>query len=116
MTEKPSPPEAHRTPRASLKRYRPGPRRRRDLTIPGQAVPVDVDRLKFRAGNLYQFTALHEGTRYRLPKISHHANMRSSAAASPRPLPTREGRGYPSRERRVDSEKALNILDPRRTG
>jgi len=29
----------HRVPRVSLKRYRPGPRRRREIHIPGQSVP-----------------------------------------------------------------------------
>ena len=32
----------HRVPRVSLKRYRPGPRRRREIHIPGQSVQVDV--------------------------------------------------------------------------
>jgi hypothetical protein len=28
----------HHVPRVSLKRYRPGPRRRRDIRVPGQSV------------------------------------------------------------------------------
>jgi hypothetical protein len=30
----------------SLKRYRPGPRRRREIHLPGQSVQVDVKHLK----------------------------------------------------------------------
>lgn len=55
--------KAHHVPRVSLKRYRPGPRRRRDLTIPGHSVQVDVKYLKLGSGRFYQFTAIDEATR-----------------------------------------------------
>jgi transposase InsO family protein len=49
----------HRVPRVSFKRYRPGPRRRRELAHAGQ----------LGAGRFYQFTAIDEATRYRVLKI-----------------------------------------------
>ena len=49
-----------------LKRYRPGPRRRRDIRVPGQSVQVDVKHLKLGSGRLYQFTAIDEATRFRV--------------------------------------------------
>lgn len=36
----------HGVPRVSMKRYRPGPHRRREFTVPGQSVQVDVRHLK----------------------------------------------------------------------
>jgi IS30 family transposase len=53
----------HRVPRVSFKRYRPGPRRRRELTVAGQSVQVDVKHLKMRGRRCYQFTAIDEATR-----------------------------------------------------
>lgn len=60
---------AHHVPRVSLKRYRPGPRRRHNPTIPGQSVQIDVKHLKVGSGRFYQFTAIDfiEGVRERLP-------------------------------------------------
>jgi len=55
----------HRMPRVSFKRYRPGPRRRRELTVAGQFVQVDVKHLKIAGRRFYQFTAIDEATRYR---------------------------------------------------
>jgi transposase InsO family protein len=59
----------HRVPRVSFKRYRPGPRRRRELAHAGQSVQVDVKHLKLGASRFYQFTAIDEATRYRVLKI-----------------------------------------------
>jgi hypothetical protein len=42
-----------------LKRYRPGPRRRREIHVPGQSVQVDVKHLKLGGRRrFYQFTAI----------------------------------------------------------
>lgn len=68
----------HRVPRVSLKRYRPGPRRRREILIPGQSVQVDVKHLKLGARRLYQFTAIDEATRYRILKIYAHNSIKSA--------------------------------------
>ena len=54
----------HRVPHVSRKRYRPGPRRRRELHVPGQSVQVDVKHLKLGGRRFYQFTAIDEATRY----------------------------------------------------
>lgn len=70
----------HRVPRVSLKRYRPGPRRRRELGVPGQSVQVDVKHLKLGARRLYQFTAIDEATRYRVLKIYAHNSIASAIA------------------------------------
>lgn len=70
----------HRVPRVSLKRYRPGPRRRRELRIPGQSVQVDVKHLKLVSGRLYQFTAIDEATRYRVLQIYEHNSVKSAVA------------------------------------
>lgn len=61
--------KAHRMPWVSFKRYRPSPRRRRELLIPGQSVQVDVKHLQLHSGRVYQFTAIDEATRYRVLKI-----------------------------------------------
>jgi hypothetical protein len=58
----------------SLKRYRAGPRRRRDI----QSVPVDVKHLKLGSGRLYQFTAIAEATRFRVLKIYDHNSINSA--------------------------------------
>ena len=60
----------HHVPRVSLKRYRPGPRRRRDIRVPGQSVQVDVKHLKLGSGRLYQFTAIDEATRFAVSRSS----------------------------------------------
>lgn len=70
----------HRMPRVSLKRYRPGPRRRRELLIPEQSVQVDVKHLALGSGRLYQFTAIDEATRYRVLKIYSHNTIKSAIA------------------------------------
>jgi len=70
----------HRMPPVSQKRFRPGPRRRRELHIPGQSVQVDVKHLKTRSGRLYQFTAIDEATRYRVLKIYDHNSIQSAIA------------------------------------
>jgi transposase InsO family protein len=72
--------KAHRVPRVSLQRYRPGPRRRREIRIPGQSVQVDVKALKLRQGRLYQFTAIDEATRYRILKSYDHSTIPSAIA------------------------------------
>ena len=64
-------------PKVSLKRYRPGPRRRRELRVPGESVQVDVKHLAIRSGRLYQFTAIDEATRYRVLKIYDHNSIKS---------------------------------------
>jgi len=68
----------HHVPRVSLKRYRPGPRRRRDIRVPGQSVQVDVKHLKLGSGRLYQFTAIDEATRFRVLKIYDHNSIKSA--------------------------------------
>src|SRR5262245_48974956 len=68
----------HRVPRVSQKRYRPGPKRRPELHIPGQSVPVDVKHLKAQSGRLYQFTAIDEATRDRGLKIYDHNPIQST--------------------------------------
>ena len=59
----------HRVPKVSLKRYRPGPKRRPELTVPGQSVQVDVKHIKLSSGRYYQFTAIDEATRYRILRL-----------------------------------------------
>ena len=54
----------------------PRPRGRRELTVPGQSVEVHVDYLRTRVGRLYQFTAVHEATRYRVRTIYDHAAIK----------------------------------------
>ncbi len=72
--------KAHRVPRVSLKRDRPGPRRRKDFHIPGQSVQVDVKHLKLSSGRCYQFTAIDEATRYRVLQIYDHNSIKSAIA------------------------------------
>jgi hypothetical protein len=48
----------HHVPRVSFKRYRPGPRRRRELTVPGQSVQVDAKHPKLGGRRFYKFTAI----------------------------------------------------------
>ena len=68
----------HRVPRVSLKRYRPGPRRRREIHIPGQSVQVDVKHLKLGGRRFYQFTAIDEATRYRVLRVYGHNSIKSA--------------------------------------
>jgi transposase InsO family protein len=68
----------HHAPRVSLKRYRPGPRRRREFERPGQSVQVDVKHLQLDAGRFYQFTAIDEATRYRVLKIYDHLTIKNA--------------------------------------
>lgn len=68
----------HQVPRISLKRFRPGPRRRKEVATPGQSVQVDVKHVKLTSGRLYQFTAIDEATRYRVLKIYDHNSIRSA--------------------------------------
>jgi transposase-like protein len=68
----------HRMPPVSLKRFRPGPTRPREILVPGQSVQVDVKHLKLETGRLYQFTAIDEATRYRVLKIYDHSTIRSA--------------------------------------
>ncbi len=56
----------HKVPKIALKRYRPGPKRRREITIPGKSVQVDVKHVKMTSGRVYQFTAIDEATRFRV--------------------------------------------------
>jgi transposase InsO family protein len=72
--------KAHRIPRVSLKRYRPGPRRRPELKVPGQSVQVDVKHIRLESGRVYQFTAIDEATRYRILKIYDHNSIQSAIA------------------------------------
>jgi len=68
----------HRIPRVSLKRYRPGPRRRRDFHVPGQSVQIDVKHLKLGGRRFYQFTAIDEATRYRVLRVYAHNSIKSA--------------------------------------
>ncbi len=68
----------HRVPRVSLKRYRPGPRRRRELHVPGQSVQVDVKHLKLGGRRFYQFIAIDEATRYRVLRVYAHTSIKSA--------------------------------------
>jgi transposase len=70
----------HGVPRVSMKRYRPGPRRRRELTVPGQSVQVDVKHLKLGGRRFYQFTAVDEATRYRVLRIYTHNSIPNAIA------------------------------------
>jgi transposase-like protein len=70
----------HRVPRVPFKRYRPGPRRRRELTQVGQSVQVDVKHLKLAAGRFYQFTAIDEASRYRVLKIYAQSSIPNAIA------------------------------------
>jgi transposase-like protein len=85
----------HHVPRVSQKRYRPGPKRRPELHVPGQSVQVDVKHLKTQSGRLYQFTAIDEATRYRVLKIYDHNSIQSAIHSinerSARPFPRRFG-------------------------
>jgi len=65
----------HGVPRVSMKRYRPGPHRRREFTVPGQSVQVDVKHWKLGGRRFYQFTAIDEATRYRVLQISTHNSI-----------------------------------------
>src|ERR1700736_6422235 len=68
----------HGVPRVSMKRYRPGPRRRREFTVPGQSVQVDVKHLKLGRRRFYQFTAIDEATRYRVLRVYAHNSIKSA--------------------------------------
>lgn len=68
----------HRVRRVSLKRYRPGPRRRREIHVPGQSIQVDVTHLKLGGRPFYQFTAIDEATPYRVLRIYAHNSIRSA--------------------------------------
>ena len=70
----------HGVPRVSMKRYRPGPRRRREFTVPGQSVQVDVKHLKLGGRRFYQFTAVDEATRYRVLRIYTHSSIPNAIA------------------------------------
>src|SRR5712692_7509540 len=70
----------HGVPRVSMKRYRPGPRRRREFTVPGQSVQVDVKHLKLGGRRFYQFTAVDEATRYRVLRIYTHSCIPNAIA------------------------------------
>jgi transposase InsO family protein len=70
----------HHMPKVSLKRYRPGPRRRREFSVPGESVQVDVKHLAVGSGRLYQFTAIDEATRYRVLQIYDHNSIKSAIA------------------------------------
>ena len=70
----------HHVPRVSFKRYRPGPRRRRELAHAGQSVQVDVKHLKLGAGRFYQFTAIDEASRYRVLKIYAQSSIPNAIA------------------------------------
>src|SRR5215470_13523331 len=70
----------HGVPRVSMKRYRPGPRRRREFTAPGQSVQVDVKHLKLGGRRFYQFTAVDEATRYRILRIYTHSSIPNAIA------------------------------------
>jgi hypothetical protein len=68
--EDPPPPKReHHVPQVSQRRYRPGPRRRPELHIPGQSVQVDVKHLKTKSGRLYQFTKIDEAIRLDVEKL-----------------------------------------------
>ena len=68
----------HQVPRVSLKRYRLGPRRRREIHVPGQSVQVDVKHLKLADRRFYQFTAIDEATRYRVLRVYAHNSIKSA--------------------------------------
>lgn len=68
----------HQVPKVSLKRFRPGPKKRRQIQTPGQSVQVDVKHVRLTSGRLYQFTAIDEATRFRVLKIYDHNNIRSA--------------------------------------
>ena len=70
----------HGVPRVSMKRYRPGPRRRREFTVPGLSVQVDVKHLKLGGRRFYQFTAVDEATRYRVLRIYTHNSIPNAIA------------------------------------
>jgi transposase InsO family protein len=70
----------HGVPRVSMKRYRPGPRRRSEFTVPGQSVQVDVKHLKLGGRRFYQFTAVDEATRYRVLRIYTHSSIPNAIA------------------------------------
>jgi transposase InsO family protein len=67
-----------RVPQVSRKRFRPGPRRRRELRVPGHSVQVDVKHLKLGSRRFYQFTAIDEATRYRVLRVYAHNSIRSA--------------------------------------
>lgn len=70
----------HGVPRVSMKRYWPGPRRRREFTVPGQSVQVDVKHLKLGSRRSYQFPAVDEATRYRVLRIYTHSSIPNAIA------------------------------------
>lgn len=64
----------------SLKRYRPGPRRQRELHIPGQWIQPDVKHLKWGSGQSYPVTPIDEATRYRVLQIYDPNSIKSAIA------------------------------------
>ena len=68
----------HRVPRVSRKRYRPGPRCRREIHVSGQSVQVDVKHLKLGGRRFYQFTAIDEATRYRVLRVYAQNSIQSA--------------------------------------
>ena len=69
---------ANKLPPTSQKRFRPGPKKRRPVTVPGRSVQVDVKHIRLRKKKFYQFTAIDEATRYRVLQIYDQINTRSS--------------------------------------
>src|SRR5437870_5419208 len=59
-------------------RPNPGPRRRRELHVPGQSVQIDVKHLKLGGRRFYQFTAIDEATRYRVLRVFAHNSIKSA--------------------------------------
>src|SRR5262249_46348771 len=89
----------HGVPRVSMKRYRPGPRRRREFTVPGQSVQVDVKHLKLGGRRFYQFTAVDEATRYRILRIYTHSSISKCDRVLGRSPPAAPD-GHPARPNR----------------
>jgi hypothetical protein len=62
----------------SLKPYRPGPRRSREIHVPGHSAQVDIKHLKFDGRRLYQVTAIEEATGYRVLSVYTHNSIKST--------------------------------------
>ena len=61
-----------------MKRYRRGPRCRREIHVPGQSAQVDVKHLKLGSRRFYQFTAIDEATQYRVLRVYAHNSIKSA--------------------------------------
>jgi hypothetical protein len=78
---------SERVPHVARERYRPGPRQRRELHVPGQSVQVDVRRwvpeyLRVRSRNGLTFSFHHHAPAYLVVKMSGNGDRGEFASRS----------------------------------